>query len=283
METYFVPVIPKCETGAYPTVSLVGAMSDGFVLGKVGPLGDALRRYAGGVVTLHGERAGNLILQSDGTFCLTTTPQAKRLIEQSVTGWIQVKLEHGAVCEAFLADRPSLDSEMLKIATTRFAKQIEKERKPMTPEEALEKVVREIYANPRILRKDGSIAPGAYAAPVKEFNPQPRVRQETPPAGTSVRAISLARFRQAWPTVGQHLGAAMRANPGSREIGAAGQEWAALDQVGLGIDSRFLEGTFSVPVTPDNAALAEAWAHSTATRWRRHKLLSEKATPRGNR
>ena len=32
METYFVPVIPKCETGAYPTVSLVGAMSDGFVL-----------------------------------------------------------------------------------------------------------------------------------------------------------------------------------------------------------------------------------------------------------
>jgi hypothetical protein len=99
----------------------------------------------------------------------------------------------------------------------------------------------------------------------EEFDPRARPNSQTPPEGTSARAIAAARVREEWPKIGQHLGAAMRANPGSREIGDAGQTWAALDQVGLGIDSRFMTGTFSVPVSPDGQStdLQEAWAHST--------------------
>ena len=49
MDTYFLPVVP--EDGAMPIVSFAGA-SDGEMLpllGKAGPITDALLRYAGPV------------------------------------------------------------------------------------------------------------------------------------------------------------------------------------------------------------------------------------------
>ena len=132
----------------------------------------------------------------------------------------------------------------------------------MTPGEQLSSALQKVYANPGILRKDGSIAPGAYAKPVDGFDPQPRARQETPPKGT-IDVGELARANQKIRVIGEHLKDAIRAAPASREIGDAGMTWASLDgQIGLGLDARFVAGGFSVPVTPNNEALAESWAHS---------------------
>jgi hypothetical protein len=268
---YFLPIVPQ-YSGAYPIVSLEGAM-DGdrlIPLGKLGPLSDVMTRYAakGGVVTDNRERAGILVQQRDGTFALTTTPQAQRKIEHAVTGILALELDaSGTVKDCYLADRPHAYEKMTKIAEVRFQKRLETERekKPMTLEQALQKV----YAQPQsvrdgFFRKDIAVSPGAYAKPVDELNPPAKTPGRTPtaPKGT-INVSELAHANDKIRVIGEHLQAAQQKNPGSRQISDAGMSWYAITTLGLGIDSRYMDGAQTVPVTPNNEALAEAWAHST--------------------
>ena len=80
METFYLPIVPRCEAGAMPTISLVGAMNENMVPlldSRAAPPAAALRRYAGGVVKLNDERAGNVLQQSDGSFVVAHSERQK--------------------------------------------------------------------------------------------------------------------------------------------------------------------------------------------------------------
>ena len=282
METIFIPVdsSPVVPGSSYFTL-IPGCAIDG----SASPVPRtkfelALKSFAASGRVQCNSEWGSISALKWGTYELCLPHNAQKLVESSAIRFLALKVSSGRVAEAWMADRPVSEITHLERVekmrrtnsggSTTFTKSArtapQEENSTMDLESALRKALSEPLGYEDFgggLRKDIAASPGAYAKPVEEFNPQPRARRDTPPAGTSMRAISLAQFRQAWPTIGQSLGSAMRAEPGSREIGDAGQTWASFDQVGLGIDSRFLQSSFSVPVTPGNAALAEAWAHST--------------------
>jgi hypothetical protein len=91
------------------------------------------------------------------------------------------------------------------------------------------------------------------------FN-QPRPNSQTPPGGASnLAGLARSEIRICL----QHLGAAQLKRPDDKGISEAGMLCASLDRIeGLGIDPRFLEGGFSVPVSSDGQSteLQEAWA-----------------------
>jgi hypothetical protein len=256
---YFVPIVPT-YSGGYPNVVLEGAMEDDRLipLGKLGPLSDILTRYAskGGVVTDGNVRGGNIIQQRDGSFAMTTTPQAQRKIECATTGLLALELDaDGTVKDCFLADRPFAYAKMEKAAERRFQKRLETERRPMTLEQALRKALSEPLGYNDFgggLRKDIATTRMPQSNDVDQtFRPQPKRPSQTPPAGT-IDVGELARGKEQIRICIQHLGAAQRVRPGDRSIAEAGNLAVSLDGViGLGIDSRFLEGGFSVAVSPD--------------------------------
>ena len=134
----------------------------------------------------------------------------------------------------------------------------------MTASERLESEIRKVYANPGILRKDGSIAPGAYAKPVNQLNPPAKTPSRTPtaPKGT-IDIDELARADDKIRVVGEHLQAAMKQNPGDVEKSQMPEwSWYALTTIGLGIDSRYTGGTQSVAVGTGGQSeyLRDAWA-----------------------
>jgi hypothetical protein len=266
---YFLPIVPQYG-GAYPVVSLEGAMDGDLLIpeSKRGPLSDVMTRYAakGGVVKDGNARGGTIVQGTDGSFALTTTPQAQRKIEGATTGLLALELDaDGTVKDCFLADRPFAYEKMEKAAELRFQKRQETERTKMTPSEQLNSALRKVYANPEILAKDSSIAPGAYARPnIEELNPPAKTPSRTPtaPAGT-ISVSELAHANDEIRVLGEHLREAQRANPGSKQIADAGMAWYAVSSLGLGIDDRYFGGSQTVPVSPNSEALAEAWAHST--------------------
>jgi hypothetical protein len=94
----------------------------------------------------------------------------------------------------------------------------------------------------------------------KEGFNQPRPNSQTPPGGVSNLAdLARSQIRVCL----QHLGAAQIKSPGDKAISEAGMLCVSIDRIeGLGIASRFLEGGFSVPVSPDGEStdLTEALA-----------------------
>jgi hypothetical protein len=275
MKTVFAPIVQahSTDTGMPMTVAaLKGATAEGLaLLSQAGSLGLAMARYAakGGAVKLNYAPVGTLDLVDASTFSLTTNSAAQRMLDAGVVKTLAIELdERGEVRETWLADRDDMDRAVTKIAEIRFQKQLERERKPMTPEQSLEQAIQKCYSE-RLslrdfgggLRKDIAVSPGAYAKPIDEFNPRPAERQEVPPKGT-INVAELARANQKIRVIGEHLRAAMRATPSSVSVGDAGLCWTALGVIGLGIDSRFVGGTQSVAVAPDGQSeyLQEAWA-----------------------
>jgi hypothetical protein len=270
MCTVYSPIVQShsTETGVPINVlCLAGAQADdGRLLGDVGPIGKAMIKYAayGGAVKLNYVSAGAIELVSSTTFALNLNWEAKRMLDKGVITTAAIEFDGaGEVSEIWLADRPAMDRAMDKMAVVQFQKHREKE-KNMTPDEQLSAAIQKAYANPGILAKDSSIAPGAYARPnIEELNPPAKTPSRTPtaPAGT-ISVSELARANDHIRVIGEHLREAQRANPGSRQIADAGQSWYAITATGLGIDSRYMDGAQAVPVTPNSEALNEAIARS---------------------
>ena len=143
MKTIYVPIVQghSTDTGMPMNMAILsGAIGDD--LAKVGPLGLAMVKYAakGGVVKLNYAPVGTLDLVDANTFLLKTNAEAKRMIDTNVISTLAVELDaRGEVLETWLADKAQV---VTKIAEVRFQKQIERETRPMTPEQTLEQALK---------------------------------------------------------------------------------------------------------------------------------------------
>jgi hypothetical protein len=281
METIFIPVnpMPIPDTGNFELVT--GCAIDG----SASPVPktkfeSALKSFAAGGRVQCNHEWGSISALKWGIYELDLPKNAQTLVQNNCTRFLALKLDHyRGVVDAWLADRPTSEithlERMQKMqrgsGSTTFTKSAwtAPQENPMDLESALKKV----YDEPQsvragFFRKDIATTrmPQSHSDAEEESNLKPPARTPsrtpTAPSGT-IDVAELARANDELKILGEHLQAAQRANPSSRQISDAGMAWYAVSSLGLGIDSAFMGGAQTVAVTPNNEALAEAWAHST--------------------
>jgi hypothetical protein len=281
MKTIYVPIVQghSTDTGMPMNMAVLsGAMADD--LGKVGPLGLTMVRYAakGGVVKFNYKPVGTLDLVDASTFSLALGSSAKRMIDAGVIKMLAIELDaHGEVVETWLADT---DGTLKKIADVHFAKMQrrsagalainksatkspEEHNEPMTPTKLLQSALRKAAATPQSVR-DGffrkdiatTFAPTSHGG-VEEMRTEAHAQRAELPPGGQINVAELARANEQVRVVGEYLHAAMKGRPNSAAIAEAGQEWFAITQAGLGIDQRYTTGTTRPAPAPDDPAFRE--------------------------
>jgi hypothetical protein len=282
MDTIFFPVddAPIPASGRY-TLAISCAIDSAAVPVAPARFERALREHAisGGRIQSYKEY-GSLVARPFGIYELDLPRNAKRLVDTNTTRFVAVKVDSDRIVDCWLADRPTAEitkleriaksTELAAVGKLTFNKSAtvspKEDRNTMEPQN-LEEALRKCLSNPGLLRKDSSIAPGAYARPnIEELDPPAKTpsRTLTAPAGT-INVSELARANDEIRVIGGHLQAAMRENPSSRPIGDAGMAWYAISSLGLGIDALYAGGAQTVATTPNSEALNEAIARSDKT------------------
>jgi len=297
MQTVFIPVedAPIPATGRYTLVNACAIDGAAVPVAKT-KFEPGLKQFAASGRVQCSGGTGSISVLKWGIYEIDLPQSARRLVDYSVTRFVALKLDNsGRVAEAWLADRPTREITQLeriaktaelaaagKLTFSKSATRSPEENKVLAATD-LESALRKAYSEPQsvrdgFFRKDVAVTqmPTSHRN-AGEYRPEARTqREDVPPRITSDPAIAMARVRQELVAVGEFLQAEMKQRP-TREVGDAGLTLHAFGLIGLGVDRAFLGGTGSVAVSPNNEALAEAWAHSTGDKMAAAQIHFRKA------